>query len=150
MPAAIMSPVSMWLTLVKVDPIVLARALERPDLLQSLVEDADSGEHIDGFRPDTDRHAEDLGSLIHIAEGRAEAEEGIADWVLAYRNLARATGFDPDSALDSDDHAFALDPAAVRAVTEGLTAEGWTRFLGLGPFLVAAAREGKAVLGAVS
>lgn len=142
--------VSMWLTLVKVDPSVLGRALESPDVLQLLIEDADSDEEIDGFRPDTDRHDEDLGSLIHIAEGRAEVEEGIADWVVAYRYLAKATGFDPDSALEADDHLFVLSPADVREVTAGLTTEGWTRFLDLGPFFVAAAREGKSVLGAVS
>ncbi|WTW95096.1 YfbM family protein [Streptomycetaceae bacterium NBC_01309] len=134
---------SMWLTLAKIDPALLPDVRSNPDLLDDLL----NGDH-----PEDETHGEDYRTIDHIAEGRAEVEEGAADWREAYPWLGRATGHGSEE-IEGDDFgygpAFVLTPDEVRQVAEGLVGEGWSRFLELAPFLTRAAAEGKAVVGAV-
>ncbi|MDI2127562.1 hypothetical protein [Yinghuangia seranimata] len=132
---------SIWLTLVKLDPAAADEARTRPESVAGLL-DGTAG-----------RHAEDYRALGDIAEGRAETEEGTADWTRAYPALAAATGTDRPLVEGSDNGygpAFVLGPDDVRRVADGLAAEGWTGFLEIARFYVAAAAEGRAVLGALS
>ncbi|MFF5965097.1 hypothetical protein ACFY64_15430 [Streptomyces collinus] len=100
-----------------------------------------------------DSHGEDFRALGDIAGGRAEVEEGESDWRFAYPWLARATGHGCQVVEESEfgyGPAFVLTSDEVRQVAEGLVAEGWARFLGLGPFYASAAAEGKGVIGGVN
>ncbi|MFF3373545.1 hypothetical protein ACFYXF_11420 [Streptomyces sp. NPDC002680] len=139
---------SMWLKLTKLEPSLLKSALEE-------------------FRRTGDSFGCDYRLLSAVAEGRAEVEEGTADWTKAYPWLARSTGH---GCVVIEEHrfgygpAFILTPDEVRQVAKGLVAEGWAvgataadwdgesedhGLQDLGPFFAAAAAEGKAVLGGV-
>ncbi|MVO90646.1 hypothetical protein GPA10_39330 [Streptomyces sp. p1417] len=167
---------SLWLKLTKIEPPLLEEARRRPDLIEALFSSEDEsrgedeGERGGGvlpptFRPGADSWATDHRLISAVATDRAEVEEGTADWTRAYPWLARSTGEGPDviEAYESGyGPAFVLTPAEVRAVAEGLTAEGWAagataahwkgdRAEGgiedLGPFFAAAVAEAKAVIG---
>ncbi|GCD92686.1 hypothetical protein [Embleya hyalina] len=174
---------SMWLTLAKVEPSVPAAVRERPELIGTLFfdpsDEPDRNDPSDGsdpeeaavlpgaFRPRADSYMCDYRLLAAVAESRARAEEGTADWESAYPWLARATGNDGDVVEEYEfcyGPAFVLAPDEVRRVAEGLVAEGWVRggraarweeeredheLEDLGPFFAAAAAEGRAVIGGV-
>ncbi|MFI1582474.1 hypothetical protein [Embleya sp. NPDC020630] len=174
---------SMWLMLAKVEPSVPAAVLERPELIETLFFDpADEPERIDPsdrpdperaavlpgeFRPRADSYRFDYRLLAAVAESRAQAEQGTADWEAAFPWLAGATGHECDEVEEYEfcyGPAFVLAPDEVRRVAEGLVAEGWARAGGaarwdgeceeheledLGPFFAAAAAEGRAVIGGV-
>ncbi|MEU8134126.1 hypothetical protein [Streptodolium elevatio] len=134
---------SMWLHLAKVDAAVAADVRSNPDLVDDL---------LDGAHPADETHGEDYRAVDQIAEGRADVEEGAADWREAYPWLGKATG-EGGGEIDGTDFgygpAFLLDADEVRQVADGLAAEGWSRFLELGPFYAKAAAEGKCVVGAL-
>ncbi|MEU3277384.1 hypothetical protein [Streptomyces antibioticus] len=135
---------SMWLNLAKTDPVRLREARANPELIDALF-DAESAE--------ADLHEEDYRLLADIAEGRAAAEEGSADWSSAYPWLARATGQGCETVEEYDfgyGPAFLLTPDEVRRTADGLEREGWSRFLELSAYYAKAAAEGKGVIGGVS
>ncbi|WP_157968562.1 hypothetical protein [Streptomyces geranii] len=106
-----------------------------------------------GLVGDLSFHGYDYRVLDAVAEGRAEAEEGTADWRTAYPWLARATGHGCATVEGYEfgyGPAFVLTPDEVRQVADGLRAEGWAgAFEDLDPFFAAAAAEGEAVIGGV-
>ncbi|MYS86516.1 hypothetical protein [Embleya scabrispora] len=130
----------MWLTLVKIEPALPGKARERPHPVAEL-----RGTH--------EAHGEDYRALCDIAEGRAEVEEGTAEWMSVYPALARATG-NGCAAVEASDPgggaAFVLTADEVARVATGLADEGWTGFLEIARFYVAAAAEGRAVVGEVN
>ncbi|MEU0933032.1 hypothetical protein [Embleya sp. NPDC005971] len=137
---------SSWLTLVKIEPALLGELRERADPVGELLGTRGRG-------GDGDAHGEDYRSLCGVAEGRAEVEEGTADWTAVYPALARAVGDGGGAGevLDpGDGTAFVLTPEEVARVAAGLADEGWIRFLDIARFYVAAAAEGRAVLGQVN
>jgi hypothetical protein len=153
----------MWLTLAKLEPALLAAVRGTPGFPGTVLGGGGgeggavlTGPLGGGFRPETDRHGEDCRTLDQDAEGRAEVEEDAADWRTVYPALARATGQGPETGEQGAPEeqygygpAFVLSPDEVREVSEGLEREGWAPFLELGPFYAAAAKEGRAVVGAV-
>lgn len=145
---------SLWLTLAKIAPPVLAEARQSPALIDALFSGGNDPALLpQGFRPGLDSHGEDFRALGDTAEGRAEVEEGESDWRSAYPWLARATGHGCEVVEEYEfgyGPAFVLTPDEVRQVAKGLVGEGWARFLGLGPFYAAAAAEGKGVIGGVN
>ena len=145
---------SMWLTLAKIAPPVLAEARQNPALIDALFSGGNDPTLLpQGFRPGADSHGEDFRALGDIAGGRAKAEEGESDWASAYPWLARATGHGCEAVEGYEfgyGPAFVLAPDEVRQVAEGMVTEGWARFLELGPFYASAAAEGKGVIGGVN
>ncbi|WP_431971013.1 hypothetical protein [Nocardia sp. bgisy134] len=160
---------SMWLELAKIEPSLLEEMREKPELIHTVFfSENDSAPLPGGLRRVADFYGYDYRTLSAIAEGRAEAEKGTADWRDAYPWLARATGDHCDVIAGYEfcyGPAFVLTPNEVRQVTEGLVAEGWVlgttvadwdeeneddEFEDLCPYFAAAAAEGKAVIGGVS
>lgn len=148
---------SLWLTLAKIAPPVLAEARQNPALIDALFSGGKGGNDPalvpHGFRPGADSHGEDFRVLADTAEGRAEVEEGESDWRSAYPWLARATGHGCEVVEEYEvgyGPVFVLAPDEVREVAKGLVAEGWARFVELGPFYASAAAEGKGVIGGVN
>ncbi|MFF7248225.1 hypothetical protein ACFZBU_30440 [Embleya sp. NPDC008237] len=134
---------SMWLTLVKIEPALPNEARESSDPVGELR----------NARGRDDAHGEDYRVLCGIAEGRAEVEEGTAAWMNVYPALARAIG-NGCAAVEASGPGrgapFVLTPEEVAHVAAGLADEGWTRFLEIARFYVVAAAEGRAVVGEVT
>ncbi|YCK39474.1 hypothetical protein ACNF49_37100 [Actinomadura sp. ATCC 39365] len=149
----------MRLSLAKIEAALLESVRADPALVGAVFEG-----RLRGLPLETDLFADDHRSLTAIAEGRAEAEHGTARWRQCFPWLAAATGEDGANDMAGCEVGygppFALDPAQVAAVARGLAEEGWKFGAGhaggayegleaLAPFYAAAAREGRAVVGAV-
>ncbi|MEU1721195.1 hypothetical protein [Nonomuraea sp. NPDC005692] len=149
----------MRLNLAKIEAALLESVRADPALVGVVFEG-----RLRGLPLETDLFADDHRSLTAIAEGRAEAEHGTARWRQCFPWLAAATGEDGANDMAGCEVGygppFALDPAQVAAVSRGLAEEGWKFGAGhaggayegleaLAPFYAAAAREGRAVVGAV-
>ncbi|MFI7231596.1 hypothetical protein ACIBO5_51090 [Nonomuraea angiospora] len=154
---------SMRLNLAKIEAALLESVRTDPALIGTIL--VNVGQPHAGFSRETDMFADDYRTLIAIAEGRAEAEHGTTQWRRCYPWLATATGENGANDMQGYEFgygpAFALDPAQVTAVAQGLAGEGWGSgavrgdgvyegFEALVPFYAAAAREGKSVVGGVT
>ncbi|MFI7416127.1 hypothetical protein [Nonomuraea sp. NPDC049684] len=150
---------SMRLSLVKIEAALLESVRADPALIAAVFEGRSPGLPLE-----TDVFADDHRSLTAIAEGRAEAEHGTAGWRQCFPWLAAATGEDGANDVAGCEVGygppFVLEPAQVAAAARGLAEEGWRFGAGhaggayegleaLAPFYAAAAREGRAVVGAV-
>lgn len=155
---------SMWLSLAKIEPALLSRIRDEPELVDALF-DEEAASPSPEFRGAADTFGCDYRWLSEIAEGKAQAEHGTTAWREVFPWLAKASGHDCpviDKAYDFGyGPAHFLTPEEVKQIAEGLAAEGWdTRarwdgddsnsFADLPPFFVAAAAEGKCVVGGVS
>ncbi|WP_331772095.1 hypothetical protein OG948_52020 (plasmid) [Embleya sp. NBC_00888] len=161
---------SMWLTLVKVEPAVLGELAGSPGPVGELfVDTGDSGSVLSGFHPGVDRYGCDYRVLSTAAEGRLEAEGGAGRWTREYPWLARAVGYGCDIVEGVEfagEPSYFLPPEQVGPVAEGLRDERWATGAGasrpwngttgdnafedLIVFLTAAATEGKAVISTVT
>ncbi|MFI6983463.1 hypothetical protein ACIBSV_33285 [Embleya sp. NPDC050154] len=161
---------SMWLTLVKIEPAALGEVADAPGLVGGLFADrGGSGSVVSGFRPRVDRYGCDYRVLTMSAEGRLEAEGGMERWTKEYPWLARAVGYGCDIVEGVEfagEPAYFLPPEQVGPVAEGLRDERWATGAGasrpwngitgdntfedLIVFLTAAATEGKAVISTVT
>jgi hypothetical protein len=125
---ATLPAMSMWLSLAKISPEVLAEIRERPDLLDALFFEED-----DPLPEGVSRTADMLGcdylTLSAVADAKARDEFGADDWREHLTWLVRATGEDGDSVLEGYEFgygpAFVLTVPEVVEVAEGLAAEGW-------------------------
>jgi hypothetical protein len=185
---------SMWLNLAKVSPALLTEIRADPALLDRLFFEDDAGLP-DGVTARTDIFGCDYRTLIAVAEAKAvDGGADGSDWNDTQPWLARATGDDTENLIEEYEFtygpAYFLEADEVRAVHDGLVAEGWVfpedlldedtlgedgdepdagqsatgpadegdeedseyeydDFVDLVPFLAAAVREGKAVVGGV-
>ncbi|MFE9658417.1 hypothetical protein [Streptomyces sp. NPDC005955] len=160
-----MTPVSMWLHLVKVTPSLLEEVRTRPSVLDALFF---RGEARPGFRPVADSFGHDHRTLRELAEDRARVEHGAGYWPTAFPWLARAVGRGcavVEGYGFRHGPAFVLPPDEVGQVAQGLAAERWSRTVrasdwdegreerdldDLVPFFAAAGATGRAVVGGVN
>jgi hypothetical protein len=161
---------SMWLSLAKVNPELLADIKANPDLLDAIF--FNDGDRPAGLDERSDVFGCDYRTLSAVAEGCAEAEGAGDDWRAHFVWLARATGENEADHMSGYEFAygpaFAFDPADVQLVAEGMAREDWSPpaddarepagedepefddFLDLVPFFTAAVTEGKAIVGGIS
>jgi hypothetical protein len=126
--ATTLPAMSMWLSLAKISPEVLAEIRERPDLLDALFfEEAE--ELPEGVSRTSDMLGCDYLTLSAVADAKAREEFGVDDWREHLTWLVRATGEDEAEVLEGYEFtygpAFVLTAPAVVEVAEGLAAEGW-------------------------
>jgi hypothetical protein len=120
---------SMWLNLAKVSPALLTEIRADPALLDRLFFEDEAGVP-DGVTARADIFGCDYRTLVAVAEAKAvDAGADGDDWNDSQPWLARATGDDTGNLIEEYEFtygpAYYFDADEVRAVHDGLVAEGW-------------------------